>query len=133
MSRVPPRHPDLVYPSDYHTDDDDGPFFICLVVAVVIAIVVIIIVVPFVNNDHSQPTDDVIQDMDDYGATIYLNESTGSGALSLASQYVPKEAIVRDAGDYIYVLGAKNYAYETNTKEIYIPKQSIEYIVLNNH
>ena len=134
MSRVPPRHPDLIYPSDYRTDDDDtSPFFICLVVSVVIAIVVVIIAVSVVNDDNPQPTEDVIQDLDQYGGVVYLDEATGSGAMSLVRWYIPKEANVQVSGDYIYVNGAKSYSYETATHEIYIHRQSIEYIEINNH
>ena len=133
-SRITPRNPDLVYPSDYRTDDDDSLFFISLVVAVVIAVVVIIIVVPFVNNDdHPQDTGDVVQDLDQYGGTVYLDEATGGYTISLKPWYIPREADVEVAGDYIYVNGAKSYPSEVATHEIYIHRQSIEYIEINNH
>lgn len=134
MSRLPPRNPDLVYPSDYRTDDDDtSPFFICLVVSVVIAIVVVIIAVSVANDDHSQDTEDVVLDLDQYGGVVYLDEATGGTSVSLKPWYIPKEADVKVAGDYIYVNGAKTYAYETAIHEIYIHRQSIGYIEINNH
>ena len=104
-----------------------------LVVAIAVIICVLTISVAYIYHESSHDDSDVYEDLDAYGGTVYLEEATGSGAMSLESWYIPKESNVKVTGDYIHVDKAKTYAYSSSTYEIYIPMQAVAYITINNH
>jgi hypothetical protein len=81
-----------------------------LVVAIAVIICVLTISVAYIHHESSHDDSDVYEDLDAYGGTVYLEEATGSGAMSLVSWYVPKESDMKVTGDYIHVDKAKSYA-----------------------
>lgn len=111
--------------------ETDGVTAICSALIVIVVAVVSVCVIGYAvsPNDDSR----VYEDLDAYGGTVYLDEATGSGAMSLVSWYVPQDSNVKVTGDYIHVDKAKSYAYSSQTSEIYIPMQAVAYITINNH
>lgn len=110
----------------------DGVTAICSVGIVIVAIVSIGAIGYAISSNGSEESG-VYSDLDAYGGTIYLDEATGSGALSLFSWYVPQDSNVKVTGGYIHIDKAKSYAYSSQTSEIYIQMQAVAYITINNH
>ena len=110
----------------------DGVTAICSVGLVIVAIVSVGAIGYTISSNDSAESG-VYSDLDAYGGTVYLDEATGSGAMSLASWYVPQESNVKVTGDYIHIDKAKSYVYSSSTYEIYIPMQAVAYVSINNH
>lgn len=111
--------------------DNAKLFGILLIVAL---LSILIVLSTMCVHDQKEERSELIDDLDDYGGTVYFNVGTGSyGSLRYYTIY-EKDRVCEKDGDIQIIRQSWDSSVQKFTTSItYIPNNTISYIIINQH
>lgn len=113
---------------------DNAKLFGILLIIALLSILIVLCVTCTHDQNEKEERNELIDDLDDYGGSVYFNVATGSYSLLRYYEVHEQDRVYEKDGDIQVIRQSWDSSVQKFTTNVtYIPSDNISYIIINQH